>query len=147
MKRYTGFTLIEFIAVVALVGALALVISPNVARRLHSGQLEQVRHELKQVVRKVQQQAIAENRSYRIIWNIAANRYEVYYNNGASFVLSEQETLPNYTSLSATTFPSNQVDFDNFGSPSSGGTVTLLDTSGANRQLSIVAGSGIVSLP
>lgn len=142
-----GFTIIEFISVALIVSALAVIIAPSVSQHLDSGQLEQSRQRGKEVIRMVRERAIAEEATYRLLWNIAANQWEIYRWNGGAFTLDKTEGLPERIQLISTTLPGNQVDFDRLGSPSSGGAVTLQDQSGTSGIITILAGSGIVQLP
>lgn len=146
-KSSRAFTLVEITAALVLLCVGLLVLAQPLAKHLGSGLLEQSRHTLKQFIRMTEQKAVSDNSTYRLIWNIAGNRYDAYYYNGSQYVADDGDALPSGVSIASTGFPGNQVDFDALGSPSSGGTVTLRDTSGATATVEIVAGSGIVRLP
>ena len=145
--RQSGLTIIEVEAMVALLSAIALLMAPSVSRVLHSGRLAQEQQRLKQTLRLTQQQAIAEDRTYRIVWNLVGNSWTTLYFDDVAFVAIREDSLDEKVSLVSTTFVGNQLDFDHLGTPSSGGSIVLQDTSGAKRQVEIIAGSGLIRLP
>jgi prepilin-type N-terminal cleavage/methylation domain-containing protein len=146
-KCSRAFSLIEMTAALVLLSIGLFILVQPLSRHSASGVLDQARHTIKQFIRMVEQKAVSDNTTYRIIWNKAAGRYDAYYYNGSQFVADDGDTLASGIAIQSTTFANDQVDFDNLGSPSGGGTLTLRDIAGTTKTVAIVAGSGIVKLP
>jgi prepilin-type N-terminal cleavage/methylation domain-containing protein len=144
-----GVTLVELVMVVAIIGILATIVAPKMGDMLAGRSLRAERSKVRAVIREAQEKAIAENKTYRVEFDTAAEQVAVKYDSGGgSFVASETVTLSNRVGIVSTTLASNRVDFNRFGAPSPvGGDVIFVNPIGEQVTLTIVSGTGIVQLP
>ncbi|TYP51616.1 GspH/FimT family pseudopilin [Thermosediminibacter litoriperuensis] len=126
-----GFTLIETIAVTAILGILCLITVPSIRTVMDNFKLQVAAQKLVQDMRAVQQQAMAEGESYKILFDMhRCDNYQILHGYRASRVY-----LPEGISLSWTNFSKNTLIFTPSGAPEQGGTVAI---KGAKGRLYVV---------
>ncbi len=145
-KEERAFTLIELLYVLVLLGLMVALAAPAVQGLGQKYNLEIAAITMATEMRKAQQRAITAGCG-QILEFVAEHRYritdgkteETYY-----------VTLPEGVTRRAVNFPmSDNIRFLRFnynGSPSSGGTVTLANTSGAVRYVIVTPATGRVRI-
>ena len=83
MKKDKGFTLIEVIVVIAIIGIVSAIAIPNYIGWLSDTRLKSAVGDLKSDMNIAKIRAIRENASVAVAFNIAANKYEIFVDNGA----------------------------------------------------------------
>lgn len=101
--RIEGFTLIEILIVVALIGVLAGIAAPTVAAGIEQFNIISAGQQVASTLRAARFQAIARNRNVRVLFNSpAAGQYETEVWNTATSVwdsLTTSQSLPNDVSF------------------------------------------------
>ena len=77
IRKNNGFSLIELIIVIALIGILAAIAAPNFTRYRDNSNLKEAARDISSDIQLYKQRAIAENVRYRITFNSGANNYVV----------------------------------------------------------------------
>ncbi|HHX22506.1 MAG: GspH/FimT family pseudopilin [Tepidanaerobacteraceae bacterium] len=117
---HKGFSLIEVILVIALLGLLSTLIFPNFKGTLDKYKLEVAAQELAQNIRLAQQKSITEDTSYKIL--LGKNNYQLL-----SGVKGNLFELPLGVSIEWTTYYDldRTIVFHPSGAPNRGGTICL----------------------
>jgi len=76
-RKNKGFSLIELIVVMALIGILAAIATPNFTRYRDNQNLREAARDVSSDIQLYKQRAIAENVRYRIDFTIGNNKYDV----------------------------------------------------------------------
>lgn len=141
MKNTKGFTYIELIVVILCLGALAgiAIVKNPFGISDYSGIAS---HQLVADIRVVQLKSMGTKRPQKIVFNIGASTYDLMENT----TVLEQKKLPKDVLIRTARFGSNGnvLNFNTLGEPSSGGTVTLGDSSGAYVTVTVDAITGRV---
>ena len=129
---HEGFSLIEVILVIALLGLLSSLIFPNFKGSLDKYKLEVAAQELAQNIRLAQQKSISEHTSYKVL--LGKNNYQVLAGVRGNLV-----KLPSGVSIEWTTYyeVDRTIVFHPSGAPNRGGTICL--ASNDNRLYVIVS--------
>ncbi|PKN98409.1 MAG: hypothetical protein CVU43_16235 [Chloroflexi bacterium HGW-Chloroflexi-5] len=77
IRKNRGFSLVELIIVIALIGIIAAIAAPNFTRYRDNTNLREAARDLSSDLQLYKQQAIAENVRYRITFDSGANNYAV----------------------------------------------------------------------
>jgi prepilin-type N-terminal cleavage/methylation domain-containing protein len=84
-RRVTkGFTLIETVITLSIIGILAMVVAPNITNSLHELYLNNAVQKLKADIRYARELALSRHGRYGIEIDQANNRYQIYELVGAS---------------------------------------------------------------
>lgn len=120
-----GYTLVEIVMVIALLSLLSTIILPNFKNTLANYKLEVAARKLAQNIRLVQQKAISEGVSYKIVFDLHnMNNYQMLCGQRGKLI-----ELPSGVLFGWTTYAEHKVDktlaFNPSGAPNRGGTIEL----------------------
>lgn len=155
-KRHHGFTMLEMMIVVVLVGILATMAVPTFVRTIPRLKARAEARNALNLMRTARSRAISENRQYGVYFNINGRTYVLFkdtvspssatYNVGDSLMSNPISVDPNvvYTSCTLT---GNCVVFLASGAASQSGTLTLNTTDGSRAySISVLAATGKTKL-
>lgn len=135
MKKDAGFTLIEMIIVIAVIGILAAIVIPNFLSYREGARIRGAASNLRADFEMAKLRAIKDNAMVGMEFN--ANSYRVFVDLNDNDTLDAGErilsnpTFPPGVTMSATTFPGSRMEFNSRGVPNgNSGTVSLVNTSG-----------------
>jgi prepilin-type N-terminal cleavage/methylation domain-containing protein len=77
IKQAKGFSLIELIIVIAILGIVSAIAAPNFNKYRQNTNLKEAARDLASDISLYRQRAVAENIHYQIVFNQAANNYTV----------------------------------------------------------------------
>ncbi|AKM82064.1 TPA: type II secretion system protein GspH [Candidatus Berkelbacteria bacterium] len=127
-KISQGFTLIELIIVIAIMGILTAAVTPTVSSYLPGIRLNGTARGLTSDLRESQEKSITEQKQYLIRFNSTSipPTYDIIRLVDANEELQKQIILPNNEQLTlGETITNNQIIFSPDGGPSSSGNLTL----------------------
>jgi type IV fimbrial biogenesis protein FimT len=154
MRHQSGFTLVEAIMVTAVLAVLAAVAVPNYLSWLPDIRLKDAAGDIKSDIQLARQKAIRENGRIALLFDMGANRYTIFVDNGAggsatnaknwirdgSEELIKTITLPDNVVMYAAAFSGGaaRFRFDGRGLPNGlGGNVRLRNANNKCRKLII----------
>lgn len=135
--RHQGFTLVEVLMVVAIIGVASMVVVPQMLRA-GDMQIQAAGRIIISDLLTAQNEAVARRASRRVEFDQANNRYRITDAAGVTLVAPWRDGAAYLTDfnadsrfrnvrLAAVDFAgSNVVEFDDMGAPAAGGTVDLL---------------------
>jgi len=150
-----GVTLVELIVVFVIIAVMAVLMVPNIGGWLPNYRLRNATREVASTMRMAQMRAISNRVQYRVSFNTAdvgattPPRYVLqrFDTGGGAFVNDEAvQTLPTGITITANSFQDQRAVF-RADSTSSGGSITLQNTKGATRQITVALATGRVSAP
>lgn len=132
----SGFTLVELMAVIAIVGILAGIAIPNFFSFLPKSRLRSATRDIVSCFQEMKLRAVKENATAVIIFDLANDRYTAFVDNGpgaaagnsvldSSEAIIKQETLPSGIDMYNTSFVANTGGFTARGLPRNAGTVFI----------------------
>lgn len=161
--REKGFTLIELVIVILIIGILAVVISTDIASFMTISKLEAARFKLKSDIIYAQNLAVSQQINYRVTFSIApTNSYTVFQGPATNIPDPLTGTVPftvNFSTnpsfqgvmISSTNLSFSFVEFDELGVPADGlgnltgdGTITLT-YGGSTAVITITKNTGKVN--
>jgi len=154
MRNQSGFTLAETIMVVAVLAVLTAVAVPNYLSLLPDIRLKDAAGDIKSDIQLARQKAIRENGNIALLFDMGANRYTIFVDNGAgggathaknwiwdgTEELIKSITLPDNVVMYAASFSGGvpRLRFDGRGLPNGlGGKVRLRNANNKCRGLVI----------
>jgi type IV fimbrial biogenesis protein FimT len=146
-----GITLIELVVVLVIIAIMAGLLAPNIGAWLPNYRLRSATRDIVSTMRTAQMRAVSNNVQYRVNFNVieigAANSYVLQRDSGAGVFVNDGavQILPTGITISSNLFPAGRVVF-NSNSTSSGGSITLENTKGATRSISLTTVTGRVSI-
>jgi len=154
-----GFTLIEIVIVILLIGILAAAIGPRLLHLQDSFKVEAAAEQIANHIRLAQSLAIARHETHGVGFDPDPNNlYSVYDQNGNA--VSDPLKRGSYSlwginfnthdqlkgvDIDSTTFPGHQVTFNPLGKPTAGGSI-LIQKDSSTRYIGVATETGAVSV-
>ena len=148
MKPRTGFTGIELIIVVLIVGILTASAAPRVANALRLSRLDAAGRRIQADLAWARQYAISSSASQVVQFSTASSSYTVAGRSSldratSAHVLSSSAIAPYRCTISSATFGADAtIIYDRFGQPDSGGSISVT-SGGVTRMITIDAATGV----
>lgn len=144
MKKHNdrGFTLIEIMVTMAIVGVVSAIAIPNMIGWRGEHKLRGAVNNLVSDMQLAKIRAIREAETVAVVFDPATNSYSMFIDLNQDWILDPDEqqfrnvTLPAGVNLQSTTFAGNRTRIDAKGMPSVIGTATIRNTGGS--ELSVV---------
>jgi len=142
-----GVTLIELVVVFVIIAIGAVLLAPNIGAFFPNYRLRSATRDIVSTMRTAHLKAVSNRAQYRVNFNAAdvggANRYVLQRDNGGGNFVDDGtvQTLPTGITISANVLPNARAVF-NTDSTSSGGSITIQNTKGATRTISLTAATG-----
>lgn len=137
IKNKNCFTLVEILAVLGIIGVLALIGIPAFKIYQPSLQLSGVMRELATDLRYAEQLAITEQVEHGIIFFPGTSQYQIVRFGDPDEVL-ESKTLPQEVSfLGITGFTDNEAVFNPYGAAKESGVITLVNTKNSTSGIDV----------
>ena len=138
-----GFTIMELMTVVAIIGILSAITIPNLIAWRTNYQLNSMVREIQSVIQGARLQATKGNSSVTISFNTAARKIQTEQINraGAGFPSKIKTTALRPDLTMTTNFALNKIVYDNRGmlAGNIGGTITITNAKG--KQLKVIVAS------
>ncbi len=144
--RPCAFSVLELVLILAIIAVVAAIAAPRYASSLANYRCEAAAQRIIRDLGVARAEAKASSTSITVIFDVANNRYDIpgvtsleSASAPASLTLSD---APYYAQLLNTTFSSDQVTFDGYGLPDSGGTV-VVGVGGVTRNVVLDGQTGL----
>lgn len=148
--RERGFTITELMVVLAIVGVLTVIATPNLSRWSTSIRMESATREIASTLQLARTRAITQNASIRITFDTSANTYQLQQRDSVDTTkwnnIESAKKLPNGVQLVSVS--GNPITFQSGrGStfPGNNGTITVQNTQGKSTDI-VVAQTGRVTV-
>ena len=151
----SGFTLVEVMVVVAIMGISMLAALPSFRGYLQSNRVNDASRELSGRLRLARQSAVAEGVSRIAVWDFESDAYSIVRDSNADGQVQVGEPvlgpflLPEGLDIESKVgegFAGDQIVFGPNGSASGTGTVVLTNEAGYSLELTVLAPTGQVRL-
>ncbi len=151
IRRRGGFTLIEIVIVVLIIGIMAAISAPKFADTLHRCRVDSAVKRVKVDLSLVRQHAISSSSTQSAQFSPATDDYELsglMSQDHAGTTLGVNLADPPYSAelVSASFGADSVVEFDRYGQPDSGGTV-VVQSGGYQQTLTVDPATGKASIP
>jgi len=155
MQKTSGFTLMELMITIAIVAILSAIVVPNMIGWMPKFRLGSESRDMLSNILKTRQQAIKDNTIYSILFDVGAERYTIWNDDGegtpdaapadgipdgrndgifdATERLLLQKSLPGGINIISTSLPGNLVVFDTQGLASSAGVINIRNNTGNDQ--------------
>lgn len=130
MRAQAGFSLIEILIVVALVGVLAGIAAPTVTAGMKLYTINSAGQQVTSTIRAARFQAVGKNTKLRVRFNYpAAGQYQVVLNSNGTTAVGDVQNLPDGVSFGA----SADVQIDTNGRMTPGATAATITVTNGNE--------------
>jgi len=120
-NNFKGFTVLELVVIMFVLSIMALIAVPNVRSSINNYRLSCFERIIMTDIRYAQQQSSVNWRESRVYFS-NTNRM-VYVKQGPKIIKSDK--YPVSVKLYHTNFSNNQIEFNEFGNPSKGGSIHI----------------------
>ena len=138
MKKNAGFTLLELVTVIAIIGIISAIATPNVIQWLNNQKFNAATRNLNAFIQDVRLKAIKENTHKRIQFDDSNDRYREYFwdRQNVGWVYEDWQKLPAGITMSTPSF--SIIFFDHRGMANANRRITL--TGPVGQQLDVEIG-------
>lgn len=120
-----GYTLIEVIMVIALLGLLSTIALPDFKKTMTKYKLEVAAYELAQNIRLTQQKSISEGITYKIVFDLnQKNSYQMLSSGRGKLIKLPSGVFFDWTTYSEV---NKTLSFNPSGAPNQGGTIAIVN--------------------
>jgi|GEM_PF-1266013 len=147
LNRSGGFTLLEIVLVVLILGILALVTAPVIGRVVGGMGIKTEALKLAEDIRYAQHAALGEGTNFQLALNKSTGTYRVYPLEDNTDIRKEASMGDSVTGISSDFYNSGDMTYITYlptGSPNEAGTVTLTNQSGGSVSVIVALGTGRV---
>lgn len=121
IRQNKGFSLIELIIVIAIIGIMAAIAAPNFTRYRDNANLREAARDLSSDIQLYKQRAIAENTNYEITFG--GNNYTI--TKGATTVANKTVGANNASIVISSPYPGGKIELETRGTLKPSGTMKL----------------------
>ena len=138
-----GVTLIELIVVFVIIGIMAGLLAPGIGAWLPNYRLRSATRDIASTFRGAQMRAVSESIPYTVSFNSADTNVA---NNTGYVYAGTVRTLPPGITIVSNTFPVFRAGFNPDSTCTAAGSVTLQNTKGAQKKITILSSTGKVTI-
>ncbi len=146
-----GFTLVEVVIVVLILGILAAVAAPRFAGALHRARAEEAAKRIQVDLGYAREKAISSSSPLTVSFTPLTDDYTIpvladLNRPGRQYAVALNSSPYNAALVSATLGGDGDVQFDRYGIPDSGGTITV-ESGGYQQTVTVNADTGKATIP
>ncbi|MBK5251159.1 MAG: hypothetical protein JJE29_00715 [Peptostreptococcaceae bacterium] len=119
--NYKGYTMVELVLIVFVLSIIFAIAAPNVRQSMNIYRLNAFDRTIISDLRFAQQQASINWRESRLYFSNTSRK--IYVKQGTKIIKSD--IYPDSVRLDYTNFTSNEIEFNEFGNPSKGGSIHI----------------------
>ncbi len=142
IRKNKGFTLIELMIVMAILGIVLAIAAPNFTKYLHNTNLKNAVRDLAGDIHNTKQTAAAQAVHYEMIFDNTNNKYEIKKCGSNSTDPCNVKTadkspasVAGYIAIDSLTYPSSKISFQPRGTISPSGSITLKNDKGSTATI------------
>jgi len=120
-NNFNGFTVLELLVIILVLSAIALIAVPNIKSSINNYKLSCFERIIISEIRFAQKEASVNWRENRVYFSNTSRM--VYVKQGTQ--ITKSDSYPASVKLDYTNFTNNQIEFNEFGNPSKGGSIHI----------------------